>query len=482
LYKKTSFTSAVSWSILDQFGVFFVNLLITAVLARLIPPSEFGLLAMVTVITGFLGIFKNFGLNASLIHKQNITDEDINTVFWFTTFITAFLATIIIISAPWISKFYDNPRLTSITIAMGILFFISSLGSIPDALIRKELLFKVFFYRNITNKILSGLIGILLAYKGFGVWALIANRLISSIYITWISFKMVKWRPQLYFNIEILKPHLNYSMPLLGLKILNYWSSNIDTLLVGKYFGATLLGYYNKSYSLMLLPVRKISGSVSRVVFPTFSKMQNDLETLWKKYLKLMSITAYITFPMMGVMYLLADVIILTVYGPNWKPAITYFKAFSFIGAIQSLTYTGTIFQSIGKTKKVFYLNIVLKSLVIIGILIGLYKGNIMGVIWGFTIGSLIAFVINIYFLSKEFSHSLWDIVKSFYREFLLTIIIVVILQFIILYFNINNRFHKFVLVILIGGIIYVILSIKLKIEGYIFIKSKIRYFFEKFH
>jgi len=440
---KTSFTSAVSWSFLDQFFLFLVNLVITAFLARLIPPSEFGLLAMVTVITGFLGIFKNFGLNASLIHKQDITDKDINTVFWFTTFISAILALLIILGAPLISYFYNNPRLTSITIAMGILFFISNLGSIPDALIRKELLFKSFFYRNITNKILSGIVGIILAYKNFGIWALIISQFVSTIYITWISFKIISWKPKLYFNKKILKPHLVYSLPLLGLKILNYWSSNIDTVLVGKKFGATELGYYNKSYSLMLLPVSKISNSISRVIFPSFSKIQQDLSLLWKKYLLLMSVTAYVTFPFMGILFLLADVLIITIYGENWKPAISYFKAFTFIGAIQTLTYTGTIFQSIGKTKKVFYLNLILKSFVIFGIILGFLSGGIMGIILGFTIGSLLAFLINVHVLSKEFGYSLYNVLSVIYKEFLLTIAIIILTRSIIIYLNINNFIIK---------------------------------------
>ncbi len=449
--------------------------MITAVLARLIPPSEFGLLAMVTVITGFLGVFKNFGLNASLIHKQNITDKDINTVFWFTVFVSALLAFIIILSAPLISRFYNNPRLTSITIAMGVLFFISTLGSVPDALIQKKMLFKSFFFRNITNKIISGITGISLAYLGFGIWALITSNFVSTIYITYVSFRIIRWRPKLFFSVEVLKPHLSYSLPLLGLRIINYWSSNLDTLIVGKKFGDNILGYYNKSYSLMMLPVSKVSGAVSRVVFPSFSLIQQDPEQVWKKYIRLLRTTAFITFPLMGAMYLLADVIIITVYGENWKPSIPFFKAFAFIGAVQSLTYTGTIFQSIGKTKKVFYLNIVLKSLVITGILIGYYLGGIMGIIWGFTLASVFAFLINTRVLSNELGYGLQDLIRGLYREFLLTLVIVLVLALVITTFRIEEAWIKSILVLLSGGGLYLYCADRLQLEGYRFFIQKIK-------
>ena len=472
--KEPTFLSSVSWSFIDNISLFFINLVISAVLARLIAPSEFGLLAMVSVFTGFLGILKDFGINASLIYKQNLSRNEIDSVFWFNILLSVFLGAIIIFSAPLIGKFYNNPRLINITIAMGFLFIINTLSGTPNALIQKKLLFKEFFFRNISNKILYGLTGIILALKGFGVWALIIGNLVSSIYLILISFKLAGWVPRFYFNKKLLIPHIKYSLPLLGLKVLNYWSGNTDTLLVGKNFGETILGYYNKAYSLMLLPVSKISTSISRVIFPAFSRLQQNKDILWKKYITLINTTAYITFPLMGLMFLLADVIILTVYGRNWLPAVEYFRYFSMIGAINSLTYTGTIFQTIGKTKKIFYLNILLKLTVIAGIIIGLKIGNIKGVIFGYTLGSLIAFVINTHVLSKEFGRSFKSIISALWKEFSVNIVIITGIYYLFYLFPLKNLLSKFIIITGIYGFMYFIFSNLFQLNGYKYIMHRI--------
>ena len=469
LKRATTFTRAVFWSFSDQFSRIALRLVVTAFLARLVIPEAFGLVAMANIFVGFLGIFKNFGLSAALIYKQDIDKKDLDTVFWFTVFISIILSLIIIFSAGPIADFYHNQKIIPIVRVLAVLFFIGALATVPDTLIRKVLNFKAYFLRNISNIIISGLIAIYLAYRGWGVWALIVQQFISQTYHIIVSFKLVAWRPGFHFKWERLKPFLSYSWPLFGLNMVNYFSRNVDTLVIGRFLGAGNVGYYNKAYSLMRLPVNNISSSVSRVLFPDLSYSQNNRELVWKKYLRLMSVTAFVTFPLMAIMYLLADDIILLLYGPKWGPSIPLFKALCILGAFQTLTYTGTIFQSIGKTKIIFYLNIFLKLFIVIGILVGFYLGGLMGVIWGLTLTSILGLVINKYFLAKTFNHSLLEIVKSISKEFFSTALFVIMAGGLIHYFP----SLKILIVILALGI-YILFSMKLKSEGFIFVQEKL--------
>ncbi len=470
---QTSFSGAVIWSFLDNISGFFVTLIVSAVLARLIAPSEFGLLAMVGVFIGFLSVFKNFGLNSSLIHKKNPTKQEIDSIFWISVFITAGLSLIIFLGAPYIARFYDNPRLTEITYGLALIFFLGSLSSIPDALIRKALDFRTFFLRNISNKLISGAIGILLAFKDFGVWALIAQNFVSTLYITYISFRMVEWRPSFYLNFKILKPHFNYGIPLIALRIFYHLTNSIDSILIGKFYGPTQLAYYNKAFSLMKLPLGKISTSVSRVVFPSFALINNRNETIWKKYLKLLSVTAYISFPLMAIMFLMADEIILTVFGDKWRASIPIFKAFAFVGAIQTLTYSGTILQSIGKTKLLFVLNSILKGIMIVLIVAGLYFFKIPGAITGYSLGMLLELIFGSYFLAKSIAQNPFDVYKSISKEFSITLLFTFMLYFTMEKFRIENVLIKLVLIFFGGVLPYLILSAKWNLEGYIFIRQK---------
>ena len=285
LSKKTE--NGIKWSAIDQIFRLFITLAVSAFLARFISPAEYGLFAMVSIITGFLAIFKDFGLGNALIYKSEITEEETNNVFWVNNGIAVFLGLVLFAAAPWVADFYTEPKLANLTRAMAVIFMIGSLSSIPDVLIRKNIDFKSLFTRNIANLVLSSVVAVIFAYLGFGVWALVLQIFVTVIAGTIISYKMVTWRPQWMMpKMTILKPFFSFSLPLLGENTINYWVRNIDNLLVGKWLGEQTLGYYSRSYNLMLMPVRQISGAVMRVVFPAFAMIKHDKDKVWLNYKK----------------------------------------------------------------------------------------------------------------------------------------------------------------------------------------------------
>lgn len=474
LRKKTE--NGIKWSAIDQIFRLFVTLAISAILARFISPAEYGLFAMVSIITGFLSIFKDFGLGNALIYKSEITDEETNNVFWVNNLLAFVLGFSLFCSAPYVAEFYAEPRLIRLTQAMAILFMIGSTASIPDVLIRKNIDFKSLFTRNILNLLLSSIVAIIFAYMGFGVWALVIQGFISTIAGAIISFKMVKWRPKFVRpRMEILKPFFSFSLPLLGENTINYWVRNVDSLLIGKLLGEQTLGYYSRSYNLMLMPVRQISGAVMRVVFPVFSMVKHDKHKVWYNYKKLLSITAFITFPLMSLMYILGEEIILIMYGPAWIEAIPIFKGLCFLGALQSIgTYCGSIFSSQGKTMLQFKIGLFLKPYMICGIILGLYSNGIMGLVYGYTIASGTAFLVESYFVMMVLEKKFLLFFGSFVKEAAIAFLLLIFLFILKHYIQVENIMVLSLIVTLAGLSIYLLLARMFKLEGYLFLREKL--------
>ncbi len=479
--RKSSLTNAIGWSFADQLILQIIRIAISAVLARLILPSEFGLLAMASSTLGIFVLFKNFGLGAAIIQKKEVSKNHLDSLFWFNIFLSVIVSIIILLSSPYIAEFYDEPKVKQIFYALALLFIIGSFSTIPDSLIRKQLRFKEFFIRNLAVLIFGGIVAIIAAYFGLGVWALVIRNYINLIFAIYINFKMVQWRPSLHFKWNEILPYMKFSFPLFLDNVLNYFVRNSDNILVGKQLGKTTLGYYNRAYGLMTMPLNKITFSVSRVLFPAFSRDQTNKEKIWSNYLKIIHLTAYVSFPLMLSLFLLADEIIIGLYGKNWAPSVPMFKGLALIGAIQTIgSYMGTVFQSIGKTKLIFLLGLFLKPIMIFAIFCGVYCGNIMTMIYAYSLASFFVFLIESYFLAKSFNQELFDIFKSFVPIILLLIFSFAPALFII-YFMKHTILTK-VLTVTLSYTLFIFLSYKFKFEAWRFISSKLSPILKEIH
>lgn len=469
----------IKWSIIDQVVRQCITLVISGILSRLLTPAEYGLLGMVTVAIGFLQVFKDMGLGSSVIQKQGITMEEQSSIFWLNLVIGLFLTIFLLITAPWIARFFNEPQLTALIRVMSLSFVIGSMSIVPDALIRKAIDFKSYFYRNLGTIIAGGLLGIGLAYKGFGVWALIGQSLLTTITGVIISFRMVQWRPQPVFKKHLLKSHLRYSIPLLGDSSINYWVRNIDSLLVGKFLGSAPLGIYNRAYSLMLLPVTQISATLSRVIFPSFAIIQNNKELIWEQYGKMMSTVAMFSFPLMALLGVYARECILIVYGHQWMEVVPLFRTLCFLGAVQSVaSIAGPVYFATGKTGLLFKIGLASKTLMISGIVAGLYFGQLKGMVWGYVFSSTLASLIESYFVSHTLVHTLKSYFKNILAEcFAASILLLILIFAYLLYSSSGNSlsysfitFHLFAA--LLALVCYVYLLRTMQSKGYLILKN----------
>ena len=308
------------WSFLSQGGRQVSQIIITTILARLLSPNDFGTLAMVTVFTNFAMIFSEMGISGALVQKQDIHDRHYYSAFWLNIIVGIGLTLIFIAVSPLIAWFYKKPELKPILFMVAFNFLFSSFAIIQQTILTKAMDFKSLAIRDIIAMILAGIVGITLAYHGFGVWSLVYQLIAYTIINVFLLWILSPWRPKLEFDITDIKDIFHFSSNATGFNILNYFSRNIDQLLIGKFLGSEVLGYYSLAYKIMLYPLQNISWVIGKVMFPAFSKIQNDLEAVRTSYFKMLKSISLITFPLMAWLFCVAPEVVdvlLGASGPN---------------------------------------------------------------------------------------------------------------------------------------------------------------------
>ncbi|MGM0582181.1 MAG: MOP flippase family protein [Bacteroidota bacterium] len=469
---KAQTLGGIKWNIINQVLQQIVSVIIGIILARLLSPSEFGMIGMIAVFTGFLTVFKDFGLGSALIHKSDITEVDKSTVFWSNFIFGVFLFLLITLCSGLISSFYNSPELQLIIIVSSTSFIIQSVSYVQNTLIQKELAFKKLFGINLIGLLFSGTLGIWMAYNNYGVWSLVFKSLLEVTIGTIVIWLISDWTPKFVFNKKNLKELLNYSLPLMGSKSFQYWNRNSDNLLIGKFLGSDALGVYTKAYSLMLLPVKKISSMLSAVLFPSISLIKHDTLRITDIYLKSVRIISLITFPVMGLLFVVADQFVFLILGEQWKEAIPVIRILCFVGALQSIgTLNGNIFLGLGKTRLQFKLNVYLGIFIIIAISIGLLKG-IKGVATAYMIATFISSFILRWYIGKLLMINIYTQIKPLLPSLITTIISVLILL-LVQYIQIFNDLNY------IGFILNIILYLLVIFLIFIaFIRNELKYLF----
>jgi O-antigen/teichoic acid export membrane protein len=373
--------SGLWWSLGAQFLRQGSQFLIAVFLARLLTPPEFGLVAMVVVFSGFAGLFSDLGFGPALVQRQEIEERHYCSVFWLNVAFGIVLGVVLASASPLIAKFYREPRLIPIVLLVGLCFPINSLGLVQKASLTRQMDFRALGLIDIGNVTLSGVIAIVLAWRGFGVWSLVCQMLCLTIFevagLWWFS----SWRPRVFFDRTAIRELFGFSSNLTGFTAINYWYRNGDNLLVGKFFGSAALGIYSRAYNLMLMPLSQITYVVSKVMFPALSRLQDDKARVKSIYLRSIALIALVTFPLMLGLLVVADHFILAIYGNAWAGAIQILRIFCVLGMVQSISSTaGWIYQSQGRTDWMFWWGVICAFLSIGAMMLGVRLGSAMAV------------------------------------------------------------------------------------------------------
>ncbi|MCX6895427.1 MAG: lipopolysaccharide biosynthesis protein, partial [Verrucomicrobia bacterium] len=273
---KSQVTSGVFWSGTGRVAQQAIQFALTVVLARLLTPDDYGLMAMVMVFTGFAGMLADAGFNSALIQKQDLAEEHIHTVFWVTVGIGIFLAGVTWLIAPWLAVFFHSPVLTPIFRVIAVNFIFSGLSNVPSALLNKRMQFRTLAKMDTAAVFLGGAVGVIMAVCGMGVWSLVAQTVGGALLSLSFRYWLSRWRPRWIFCPAALREMIGFSGHLYAFTFMNYWARNADNLVIGKFFGSAALGVYSRAYGLMLLPITQIHSVVYQVMFPALSGIQDD--------------------------------------------------------------------------------------------------------------------------------------------------------------------------------------------------------------
>lgn len=434
--RKEKTLKGVRWTVLGQIVIQFINILFGIILTRLLTPTDFGLIVMVTVFTAFLGVFQDLGLGSYLIFKKNSTDEDYNTVFFTHLAIGLLLSLILFFSKELIISFYNEPKLGLIIEFIAVIFFIQSFANIQFTKLKKKIDFKSIFLADLISISVSSLIAIYLAWTSFGYWSLVYKIVLAVIIKTICVWIFSQWRPSFVFSIISLKSALKYSYPIIGNKTTNYFMRKTDNILIGRLLGSEALGIYGRAYSLMMFPVGQISLVLSKVLFSSFSYINEDLEKLKSNWRTVNRIISFLLFPLMIFIIILAEPFTMLILGPQWEEAIEIIQIFAVAGVVQGITNVGYMFDIIGKTKLNFKINLGVNLLLILSIIIGVQFG-ILHVAIAYTLTSLLTMpIIKWWFLGRELNITISSIFNDIKMYIIYSLFIGSILYWIISFFN----------------------------------------------
>jgi teichuronic acid exporter len=423
--------SGIFYTALSKYSNIVVSIFISMVLARLLTPAEFGVVAMISVFISFFNLLSSFGIAPAIVQNKSLSEDDVSSIFTFSIAIGLFLSAIFFFAAPLIASFYNEPILTGLTRLMALSIFFNSLQIVPNAQNLKRLRFKQIGIISVIVNIICGIIAIILAYLGFSYYTLVINSILTALF-TFIAYYILSpVKPSLWIQISSIQKIARFSFYQLSFNFINYFSRNLDNLLIGKFFSPSALGLYDKSYRLMKMPLQNLTFVITPVLHPVLSNYQDDKRLIYNAHYKIVKLLAIIGFPLSIFFYFSSSEIINIMYGPQWEQSIPVFELLALsIGIQMVLSSTGSIFQATNRTDLMFLSGFLSAILTVGGIIYGVFIGkSLVSVSYGLIIAFSINFFQGLYLLIvKSLNQSYLNFLKVFIFPLITSISIAVVL------------------------------------------------------
>src|SRR5690606_28182008 len=396
----------------QQFSIQLINFGVQIILARLLMPEEFGLIAMLAVFIALGQTLMDGGMTTSLIRTKKVDKLDYSTVFVSNIGVSLFIYLILFFCSPYIGAFYDQPIMTNIIKLYALTFVIRSFVAVHVAKLTKEMNFKLQAKLQIPSTIVGAIVGVILAYFDFGVWSLVWLNLAQTTIFTIQHWLFIKWKPSLIFNKRRFKYHFNfgYKMTLSGLIDTLY--TNSYNIVIGKFFLPATVGFYNQAETMRLLPVGQLTTVMGKVTFPLFTKINNDLQ-LKSAYKSSMRLVLFPVIPIMIYLVIVAEELFVFLFGEKWLPAVPYFQILSFASIVRPISnYNLNILKVKGKSGLLLKVEIIKKSIGVIAMIIALPFG-IDALVISLLIVSYIFVIINMFYCGRLINYSVIQQIKD---------------------------------------------------------------------
>lgn len=446
------------WNTIERLSSNGISFIVTIILARLLSPDDYGIITMPAIFLALAQVLVDSGFANALIRKPNLTEKDLSTSFYFNIIVGLLCYIILYISSPFIANFFNTPILSQLLKITSLVLFINSLGIVPQALMTKRLDFKTQAVIALTSTMLSGIVGIWMAYRGYGVWALVCQQVSSALLRVVLLWLFCHWRPLLIWSNESFSYLWSFGSKVIIIGFLDTIYNNIYAFVIGKFYNAKDLGNYTRALQFADLPISNLNGIIQRVTLPLLSEIQNDHNRLSSIYLNIIRFCAHLIIPIMLGLVAIAQPLIIVLLGYEWSGCVLIFQ-------ILCIAKIWTPFNAINmnllqvKGRTDLQLNLeILKKMVITIILVLTIKRGIIVLVGGYAICTFIAFIINTYYTKRLIGVTLWKQLQVIIPS----IIISLIMLFIVLLFNMidMNMYLKLVAnimlcLIIYGGLVY---------------------------
>lgn len=479
--QSTGIIGSLIWKFLERGGVQITQFVVSIVIARLVAPEAYGSIALLTVFVSIATVFVQSGLSTALVQKKDAKSVDYSSVFYYSLAVAFVVYGILFFSSGMIANFYEMPELKLVLRVMALTLFPGALNSLQIAILTKKMQFKKQFYSSMIAIILSGFLGILMAYCNMGVWALVAQQLSYQITVCIVLFYLVKWRPTLEFSYERTKSLLGYGIKLLGARLIDTIYHNLESLIIGKKYSSEVLAYCNKGKQFPLTLIDNLDGSIQSVMISAYSKEQDDLDKIHSMLRRTMSMTTYIVFPAMVGLAVVGEPLIQLVLGEAWLGSIPFLQLYCFIAMlIPFQTANLQAINAIGRSDVYLKLMIIrrITGVAFLSIASVFFKSSYC-ILYACLINDILGIVISSFpnkiLLKYKFSEQAADLLKN-----LVTALFMIIPIHFVSKIPINIVLVKMCIEIFTGVVSYIIVSHITRNSSYLYIIEKIKTFFVK--
>jgi len=439
------------WTYAQQFGNQLIGFIVSLILARILMPEEFGLIGMIAVFVAVGNTLLHGGLTKSLIRREDLDAQDYSTVFYFNLAAGILVYFGVFLLAPLVADFYSQPILTGILRVYCVTFIISAFAAVQLARLTKIMDFKTQTIIAIPAAIIGGIVGVVMALTGYGVWSLVWSSIVTSTISTVQLWIYSGWAPGFNFNFQKFKAHFNYGYKLTLSELLDRIFNNIFLIVIGKYFSAAQVGFYTRAQTMNQLPVTNISNALNRVTFPLFVSIQNDDVRLRRVYKQLMQMVVFVITPILIFLAVLAEPTFRFLFTEKWLPAVPYFQILCITGILFPIhSYNLNILNVKGRSDLFLKLEVFKKMIIVITLLVTIPFG-IIALLYGQVFISIFAFFINSHYTGKFINYTALQQLKDVLPIILLAVFAGGIV-FLLDYFGL--KLNMDIIRILIGGVV----------------------------
>lgn len=473
---KKKVMSSLIWKLLERFGSQGISFFVSIILTRLILPELYGQIALVTVFVSTSGVLVQTGFNAALIRKKDADDLDFSTVFYVSLSIAVLLYLVLFFVSPFIANFYNEPDLVLTLRILSLTLFFGAVNSVQIAIVSRSFQFKKLFYSNLGSIFVSGIVGIILALKDYGVWALVWQQITNQFLTALIMWFTVKWRPKLVFSFERLKVLFSFGWKILITSLISTLFWDLRSLVIGKGYSTSMLAFYSKGKQFPSLLITNIDSSIQSVMLPAYSSYQDDKNKIKDFVRRSISTSAYILFPMMVGLAVISKSLVKILLTDKWLQSVPFMQLYC-VSYMFTPISTGNLqaIKAMGYSGIILKLELIKKSIDLLFLLF-CFKYGVYAIAIGHLISNLLSMIINILPNKKLLDYGY----KEQFFDFLPSLAIALFMGFVI--YNIQlfylSSYTTLLIQICVGIVIYIILSKTLKIKTFDYLLNILREMF----